>query len=795
MPWPLERGGVRAFADGLEEILVVEEKRAVIENQLKEQLYNWREDVRPRVVGKFDEDGEWLLPSYSELTPAAIARVIAARLERFVTSKRIAERLEFLTEKEADLARDVRPDFKRIPYFCAGCPHNTSTRVPDGSVAAAGIGCHYMVTWMDRDTTTFTHMGGEGANWNGIAPFTDTRHLFVNIGDGTYYHSGLLAIRAAVAAGVNVTYKVLYNDAVAMTGGQPVDGPLDAAMITRQVAAEGVGRIAVVADDPGKYPPGTRFADAVTLHERHDFDAVQRELRKVPGVSVLLFDQTCAAELRRRRKRGKAPDPNRRVFINAAVCEGCGDCGVKSNCVAIAPLETPFGRKRKIDQSACNKDMSCLDGFCPSLVTVEGGRLRKAATPVADTAPGPDLPEPAEVAIGRSYDIVVTGIGGSGVVTVGALIGMAAHLEGKAVSVLDQIGLAQKNGAVMSHVRIGEDDGAIFSQRIPAGGAHLLIGCDLVTAGGFEALSKLHDTHSRAVIDSQHTMTAAFTQVPDLEFPADDLNRAIVKTTLSADFVNASAIARAQFGDGMAANVMMIGYAYQKGLLPLSADSLERAIDINAVAVADNLRAFHWGRIAAADPRRAEAAIAGATGAEEAGTAPSPDLDDLIRHRAQYLKEYAGAALARRYEDRIARLRKAERERAPGADGLAAAAAIGYAKLLAAKDVYEVARLFTDKEFAADLARTFEGDWRLRFHLSPPFIAPRDPNTGAPRKMTFGPWMMAAFKVLAALKGLRDTPFDIFRLTPERQRKIRIFQEEGIICGHRICRNSPRAPL
>ncbi|MBT3306181.1 MAG: indolepyruvate ferredoxin oxidoreductase family protein, partial [Alphaproteobacteria bacterium] len=492
MPWPLEKDIIRDFAEGLEEILVVEEKRAVMENQIKEQLYNWRADVRPRVVGKFDEGGDWILPSAGELTPARIARVIAGRINTFPISdtvrNHIADRLAFLDDKERSLEA-TKVGVERIPYFCSGCPHNISTQVPEGSRAAAGIGCHYMAIWMDRETSTFTHMGAEGANWLGQAPFTSTDHIFVNIGDGTYFHSGILAIRAAVAAGVNMTYKILYNDAVAMTGGQPMDGPLDVPMITAQVRAEGIERIAVVSDDPHKYPIGAGFASDVTFHHRDDIDSLQRDLRNIKGVSVLVYDQTCAAELRRRRKRGLHPDPAARPFINAAICEGCGDCGAQSNCVAIAPLETELGRKRAINQSSCNKDFSCLQGFCPAFVTVEGAAPRKPDA-IGET-PFEALPDPVPATATEPYGILVSGIGGTGVVTVGAIISMAAHLQGMGVSVLDIAGLAQKNGAVYSHVRIAEDPERLNAVRIAAGGTRLLIGCDMVTAASAEALGKL----------------------------------------------------------------------------------------------------------------------------------------------------------------------------------------------------------------------------------------------------------------------------------------------------------------
>ncbi|MDX1425152.1 MAG: indolepyruvate ferredoxin oxidoreductase family protein, partial [Kiloniellales bacterium] len=474
--WPLERDGIRHFAEGLDEILVVEEKRAVIENQLKEQLYNWRADVRPRVIGKFDETGQWLLPSTNELTPARIAQVIARRIARFHTSERIERRLKFLVEKEAALERGAAP-ISRIPYFCPGCPHNTSTKVPEGSKALAGIGCHYMVQWMDRNTETFTQMGGEGVNWVGQAPFSDVKHVFVNLGDGTYFHSGILAIRASVAAKVNVTYKILYNDAVAMTGGQGMDGPLDPAMITRQVYAEGVKRIVVVSDEPEKYPRTTEWAPGVAVEHRDRLDAVQRALREVEGVSVLVYDQTCAAEKRRRRKRGTYPDPPKRVFINELVCEGCGDCSVQSNCLSVVPVESEFGRKRAIDQSSCNKDYSCLKGFCPSFVTVHGGRPRRQAAVSEDAAGMPEPPAPALADLDRPYGILVTGVGGTGVVTIGALLGMAAHIEGKGCSVLDMTGLAQKGGAVVSHVRLAPSPEDLHAVRISAGGARLVLGC------------------------------------------------------------------------------------------------------------------------------------------------------------------------------------------------------------------------------------------------------------------------------------------------------------------------------
>ncbi len=776
MPWPLEREGVRHFAEGLEEILVVEEKRAVIENQFKEQLYNWRADVRPRVIGEFDEDGEWILPSTGELTPARIARVIAARIRRFYGSETIERRLAFLAEKEKALEHESA-GFPRVPYFCSGCPHNTSTRVPEGSRALAGIGCHYMAMWMDRDTDTFTHMGAEGVTWVGQAPFTDEKHVFVNLGDGTYYHSGILAIRQAVAAGVNITYKLLYNDAVAMTGGQPMDGPLSVPRISRQLAAEGVRRIAVVSDAPGKYAPGADFARGTSFHHRDDLDALQADLRDWPGVSALIYDQTCAAELRRRRKRGLAPDPAQRVFINQAVCEGCGDCSLASNCLSVVPVETEFGRKRMIDQSSCNKDFSCIAGFCPSFVTVHGGKLRKPRTADAGGAAGAfpaELPAPALPALSEPYGILITGIGGTGVVTVGALLAMAAHLEGKGCSVLDMTGLAQKGGAVVSHLRIAERPEDIHAVRIAAGGARAILGCDMVVAASFDALAKMQTGNTRAVINSHEAITGDFTRDPDLSFPAAAMKRAITTAVGegAVDFVDASRLATALMGNALATNIFVAGFAWQRGLVPLSAEAIERAIELNGVAVEMNKRAFLWGRRAAHAPQAVAALV-------EPAAPARPDiatsLDDIVARRARALTDYQDAAYARRYADFVARA--AEAERALGKSGLAETVARYYFKLLAYKDEYEVARLFTNGEFLAHIRERFEGDYTLRFHLAPPIIAERDPETGHLRKAAFGPWMLKAFAALAKLKRLRGTPFDPFGYSAERRRERHLITE------------------
>ncbi|KAB2910091.1 MAG: indolepyruvate ferredoxin oxidoreductase family protein, partial [Dechloromonas sp.] len=658
MVWPLEPEGVRHFAEGLEEILVVEEKRQLLEYQLKEELYNWREDVRPRIVGKFDEKGEWtvegdggylahsdwLLPAAGELSVAAIARVIAGRIGRFFTSPAIEARLQLIAAKQQGGRAPIMLA-ERKPHFCSGCPHNTSTRVPEGSRAVAGIGCHYMVTWMNRQTSTFTHMGGEGVPWVGQAPFTEERHIFANLGDGTYFHSGLLAIRQSIAAKVAITYKILYNDAVAMTGGQPVDGQLSVGQIVRQLAAEGVSRLVIVTVDPDRYlaahaatgirakawQPGRDDGDdRVPIAHRDDLDAVQRELRDCPGTSILIYDQVCATEARRRRKRGRMPAVSRRVFINEAVCEGCGDCSRQSNCLSVTPVDTPFGTKRRIDQSACNQDFSCVKGFYPSFVSIEGGSLKKAAA-TADSGDRPLLPAPSLPATGQPYNLLLTGVGGMGVITLGALIGMAAHLDGKGVSVLDMTGLAQKYGAVFTHLRIADRPQDIHAARIATGEAHAVLGGDLVVSAGSEALAKMLAGRTRAVVSSSETPTAEFTRNRDWHFPQGGLRQTLVEALGDGQvaFIDSSRLASQLMGDALYANMLLLGYAWQKGLVPISAAALDKAIELNGTAVDANRQAFLWGRRAAADRQRV-ARLAGPL----PGEAPQePTIDELIAQR------------------------------------------------------------------------------------------------------------------------------------------------------------------
>ncbi|HZY55348.1 MAG TPA: indolepyruvate ferredoxin oxidoreductase family protein [Reyranella sp.] len=786
MVWPLETQGAVAFAQGKREILVVEEKRAIIEPQLKDALFNAPADRRPMVVGKADDRGEKLLRSDGELTPYEIASALVARLGLDAFGERTKQRFDALKRK---MGRQIRNEagMARVPYFCSGCPHNSSTKVPEGSMAMAGIGCHTLAIGMERNTKTFTHMGAEGAPWVGASHFSDMPHVFQNLGDGTYFHSGYLAIRHAIATNTNITYKILYNDAVAMTGGQPHDGNVHPWTISQQVHAEGARRIALVSDDPDKYAIGTEWAPGVTFHHRDELDEVQRELREYKGVSVLIYDQTCAAEKRRRRKRGTYPDPNKRVFINQAVCEGCGDCSVASNCLSVTPVETEFGTKRAIDQSSCNKDYSCLNGFCPSFVTVEGGSLRKGKAAAAKTAERPAesplLAAPVLPSVEQPYGVLITGIGGTGVVTIGAIMGMAAHIEGKGASVLDQLGMAQKGGAVVSHVRIGASPEALHAVRLGAGGANLLLGCDLVVSASPDALAKLEPGASKAIVNTHETITGEFTRHPDLAFPSNTLKLSIEAAAGAdaCDFLEASKLATALMGDSIATNLFMLGYAYQKGLVPIGHSALEQAIELNGTAVPMNLGAFRWGRRAAADRAAVEALVAPPVD-NVVPLRTAPTVDELVASRVKLLTAYQDAALAERYRALVERVRTVEQKVIPGQTKLAEAVARYYAKLLAYKDEYEVARLYSEVTFAAQLNGQFEGDFRLKFHLAPPLLASRDAKTGHLQKQEFGPWMLPVFRFLSKLKGLRGTAFDPFGYTAERKQERALIREyEGLV--------------
>lgn len=778
MSWPLEPVTTHEFAKGLEEILVVEEKRSIIEDQLTGQLYNWPVNERPRVVGEFDEEHNDLLPNLGELTPAQIARAIATRITRLFKNQEfdsevLRKRLEFLEAKERTLSKP-RKVLERLPHYCSGCPHNISTKVPDGSMAMAGIGCHYMAQWMNRSTETYTQMGGEGCAWIGQAPFTETQHVFQNLGDGTYFHSGLLAIRATIAAKVNITYKILYNHAVAMTGGQAVDGTLTVDQMVYQLRGEGIERIAVVSNEPEKYGANFPKFEGLTIDHRDQLNAIQLEMRKTPGTTVIIYDQSCATEKRRQLKKQKdAPTPDR-VFINSAVCEGCGDCSQASNCLSVLPLETELGRKRTIDQNACNHDYSCLNGFCPSFVTVRGAQLKKQSTGQADVAL-PTLPEPKLADIEKPWNVVVTGIGGTGVLTVGSVLAMAAHLEGKGCSTLNQTGLAQKFGSVISHVRIGKEQEAIHSVRIPAGDADLLLGCDLVVAASDEALAKLHNERSHVIANDYQSVTSDFVQNPDYTFPADDMKAALQSEAgiSKTHFIDATTIAKNLLGDTIAGNLFLLGYAYQQGLLPVSAAAIERAIELNNVAITMNKAAFNWGRAAVVSPESIREFAVSSPAQSKPKT-----LNDIIEHRAALLTDYQNRDYAQIYLDRINKIRDREQE-IMGKDTdlpLTEAAARNLAKLMAYKDEYEVARLYSDGKFKRQLQQQFAGNYSLRFHLAPPGLAKRDPVTGQLKKQEFGPWIMPAFTLLAKLKFLRGTAFDVFSYSHERKQERQLIQ-------------------
>ncbi len=771
-PWPVDPDHIKDFARDIELLMVVEEKRSLIEVQVREELYGW--EHQPVVIGKRDEAGAWLFPVKGALDPNDIALAIGERLLARQKDEGLAAHLRRIRAAQGQLvsAQDIAA---RTPYFCSGCPHNSSTKVPEGARAYAGIGCHYMAQWMDRSTEGFTQMGGEGANWVGESPFSTRGHVFQNLGDGTYNHSGVLALRWAVATRTNVTYKILFNDAVAMTGGQHHEGNLTPDMIARQVRAEGVQRIAIVTDEPGKYGPAYSWPAGASFHHRSELMSVQKELAAAAGVSVMIYDQTCAAEKRRRRKRGLYPDPDRRIFINELVCEGCGDCGVQSNCVSLQPVETEFGRKRRIDQSSCNKDFSCVEGFCPSFVSVSGGRPRRKA----GVAAGIELPRLIEPKIpdldAAPWACIVTGIGGTGVVTIGAILGMAAHLEGRGCGMIDMAGLAQKGGAVYSHVRLARSPADIHAIRIGAGMADLVLGCDLVVSGSRKVLASAKSgldagEHTVFVVNTAEILPGDFTRNPDFSLPEVRLRKAIgaAAGAGNAHFQDATRLATLLFGQSIAANLFLLGYAYQIGAVPLHAVALEQAIHLNGEAVAMNRDAFRWGRAVAQNPALGVRILAGAE--RGAGQGLAQGLDEIIARRARFLTGYQNAAYAARYLDFLARVRAREEALRPGSEALTAAVARSLFKLMAYKDEYEVARLYSDGTFLAALKEAFEGDnLALSFHLAPPLLARMNPATGRPAKATYGPWMMRGLKLLAALKGLRGTPFDPFAYTEERR--------------------------
>ena len=793
--WPLEASITRDFALGLQEILVVEEKRQVIEYQIKEELYNWRADVRPNVLGKFDEPegdasgGEWgrsnpsdnwLLRAKADLTPAIIAKAIATRVRKLGVpadvSARMESRLAIIEARERALAQATLDTGERAPWFCSGCPHNTSTRVPEGSRAVAGIGCHYMATWMDRSTTTFSQMGGEGVSWVGQASFTTDTHVFANLGDGTYFHSGLLAIRQAVASGVNITYKILYNDAVAMTGGQQIGERPEGhsvLQIMQSLSAEGVVKLVIVTDEPEKYD-GAKLLEGVTVHHRDELDRIQREFRELKGTTAIIYDQTCATEKRRRRKRGTLVDPEKRVVINELVCEGCGDCSVQSNCLSVEPMETEFGRKRRINQNSCNKDYSCVKGFCPSFITVEGGQLKKPKKEKkGDLGSFPAVPEPVLPLAEKAWGIVVGGVGGTGVITIGQLLGMAAHLEGKGVVTQDAGGLAQKGGATWSHIQIANRPDAIYTTKVDTAKADLVIGCDPIVAASKYTLTVMQPGRTYVAMNTHGTPTAAFVSNPGWQFPGGNCESA-VKSAVGNELVgafDAEQVAVQMIGDSIYTNPLMLGYAWQKGRVPLSHASLMRAIELNGVQVENNKSAFEWGR------RCAHNLIAVQTffkAAQVIEFVKKPSLTDMLNKRVEFLTAYQNAAYAQTYQAFVEKVRAVE---APlGKTTLTEAVTRYLFKLMAYKDEYEVARLHTDAGFLKKVNAMFEGDFKLNYNLAPPLVSSKN-SKGELQKQQFGPWMLTVFKVLSRLKGVRGTALDVFGRTEERKMERALIDE------------------
>ncbi|WP_428394310.1 indolepyruvate ferredoxin oxidoreductase family protein [Lichenicoccus sp.] len=790
MSWPLDTTGVAAFARGRREILVVEEKRGLVEAQLKQAMYNSAGQDRAVVVGKQNEAGAPLLPEIGEFTPFLVARALVARLSNWSQDGHdLADRLDRLGARHA---AETHGFPSRTPFFCAGCPHNTSTRTPDGSLSGGGIGCHVMALSLpDRKTSTFSQMGGEGAQWIGAAPFSLTTHIFQNLGDGTYQHSGLLAVRAAVAAKTNITYKILYNDAVAMTGGQAAEGAIDPARITRQLAAEGVARIALVSDRPEIWRATSDLAPGTDIRHRDELDTIQRELRDVPGVTAIVYEQTCAAEKRRRRKRGQSTDPDRRLFINPRVCEGCGDCSLQSNCVAIEPLETGFGRKRRINQSACNKDFSCVKGFCPSFVEIEGAAMRK---------PDPDrlrsveasrfasLSSPALPVIAGTWNIQVAGIGGAGVLTIGALLGVAAHLQGKAASVLDFTGLAQKNGAVVSMVRLAHAPRDIHAVRLGPAELDLVLATDLVAASEPAALDRLGPARSAAILNVDETPTADALQDRDLTLPMARMRHALERRCVPGRSfaLRASSLAYGLFGDTVGANVLMLGYAWQHGLIPLSEEAILRAVELNGAAIEMNKRAFRWGRLAACDLAEVEA-MAGLSASEES----SASLAEMVRAYVDDLTLYQDARYAARYLALVDLARRAALVIGDDGERFGEAVARTAYRVMAYKDEYEIARLYGEASFKARLADEFDKTPRMSVWLSPPLLSRTDPATGRPRKRRFGPWVFTLFRVLARCKALRNTMFDPFGHSAERRMERRLVDDYAALINELAPRLSP----
>jgi len=770
--WPMDRVRLTEFAQGHGALLVVEEKRPVMEDQIARHLYAIGADRRPSLAGKQDLNGAPLLSAAGELTVPQVRKAIRNLLEQLGLRDEHVE-----THYQGHRAIEMRPlksgGNVRPAYFCSGCPHNTSTKLPDGSFALGGIGCHGLAAVvMDRKTMQFMPMGHEGSPWAAVSQFVDTPHVFQNMGDGTYSHSGVLAIRAAVAAKANMTYKVLYNDAVAMTGGQPVEQQITPIDMVNQLLSEGVRPVKLVSDHPEQYE-GLALPPNASLHHRDELDALQKELREIKGVSGIVYEQTCAAEKRRRRKRKLMDDPPERVFINPDVCEGCGDCSVQSNCISVLPLETEFGRKRKIDQSSCNKDYSCVKGFCPSFVTVTGAKIAVKRFDLTKLQQQLDaLPAPSIVALDeRGWNILVGGIGGTGVLTIGALLGMAAHLDGRGCTILDMTGMAQKGGSVTSHIRIGADPKDIYSSRLSEGMTDLLIACDLIVGSGAPVLKTLRPGHSRALLNTDVTPTGDFQSNKNLDLGEARMREAIIEALAGGQACElpASRLATELTGDSIGTNILMLGYAAQKGLLPVSVTSLQQAIRLNGAFVDGNLRTFALGRLAAHAPEVLAREL----------TPPAvtslATIDEVLASRKGLLTEYQDASYAEAYASFVEDIRRRVAA-VPGGQAFTRQVALTLARLMAYKDEYEVARLYTDPKFLQRIREQFSGDFTLSFNLAPPMLPGQDAS-GRPKKRQFGAWMLQAFRLLAPLKFLRGTPFDVFGYTAERRLERRLIRE------------------
>ena len=781
MVWPVEPERMKEFSANCDELLFVEEKRPLVEDQAKSILY--AEERRPRIVGKFRVDGSPLLPSDRPLEATVVADAIAERLEsEGAVDEDLKSRHVIVRNRIKRNLPALDQGISRSPYFCSGCPHNTSTKVPDGSFALGGIGCHGMAVLMDRNTRSISQMGGEGVTWAGLAPFTETNHIYQNLGDGTYNHSGSLAIRASVLAGANITYKILYNDAVAMTGGQPVEGNMSVGKIAEQVKSEGVSRVVIVSDQPDKFRGAPDVPTEVSVHDREELDSIQKDLRDLEGTTVIIYEQTCAAEKRRRRKRNDFPNPPKRAFINSLVCEGCGDCSVKANCVSIHPLETEFGRKRVIDQSSCNKDYSCVEGFCPSFVTIHGGGLKRAEAAKVPADFFESLPDPVQPVVANDWSVLIAGVGGTGVVTIGAVLGMAAHLEGKGSAVFDMTGVSQKNGAVYSHLKIIQDPGSMSSADVGLGEADLLLGCDLVAAVAPVSVRTIEPGKTRVVVNESLTPTPQFQTVPDMNLDGGLLLRGLEEHAgkRQVNAISATQIALALTGDTIGANTFMIGYALQLGFLPLSVPAIERAIELNGVAVAFNLRAFHLGRLAVVDPEEITKLL------PRDGEPVAQGIDSRIQQRVAFLAAYQDIDYATRYQKLVECAHEAEQKIEGNQDNFTNAVVKYAFKLMSYKDEYEVARLFTTGDFKQKLSKTFDGNYRLHFHLAPPLFARKDRQTGFPSKSEFGPWMFSVFKILAGCKGLRGSRFDPFGWTMERRMERRL-RDQYLSDIERLC--------